>query len=79
MPIVINEDDHYDFDKADNNFVAATQARVSWGYFDFRRTGEAYAEGFQSVPVDWTINSKRKQQFFDLVSLITGSGKSSAP
>ncbi|MGE3808778.1 MAG: hypothetical protein AB7K24_29285, partial [Gemmataceae bacterium] len=34
MPIVFNEDDHFDFDKKKNNFQAALAARASWGYFD---------------------------------------------
>ena len=67
MPIVFNEDDHYDFDQADNNFIAATQSRASWGFFDFRRPGESFPNGFQSVPVDWAISSPRKQAFFELV------------
>lgn len=70
MPVVINEDDHYAFDQPDNNFIAATQAHVSWGFFDFRREGETFANGFQSVPVDWTISTARKRSFFDLAKEI---------
>lgn len=70
MPIVFNEDDHYDFDKEQNNFAAATKAYASWGYFDFRRDGEDFDEGFQSVPVNWQISSERKQSFFDKVEEI---------
>lgn len=40
-PIVFNEDDHYDFEEADNNILAAVKAYASWGYFDFRRDGES--------------------------------------
>ena len=72
MPIVINEDDHYAFDQSDHNYLAATESRASWGFFDFRREGEAFAEGFQSVPVDWTISSPRKRAFFDLTKEIFG-------
>ena len=71
-PIVNNEDDHYDFDQPMNNFIAATSAYASWGYFDYRRKGEAFEEGFQSIPVDWGINSERKKGFFQLVKQITG-------
>ena len=79
MPILFNEDDHYDFDKPFNNMVAAVQAYASWGYFDFRgRKGqrgfeidEPFEEGFQSVPVDWGINSERKKGFFNLLKEIT--------
>jgi len=73
MPIVFNEDDHYDFEKENNNMVAAVKAYASWGYFDFRRDGEPYEEGFQSVPADWKISSQRKKDFFEKVKEITGN------
>jgi len=73
MPVVINEDDHYDFDKEVSNFAVALKNYVSWGYFDFRFPGETdYVEGYQSVPVDWGINSDRKKAFFNKVAEITG-------
>jgi hypothetical protein len=82
MPIVFNEDDHYDFDKPENNMINAIKAGASWGYFDFRNRGETlkagdstFHEGYQSVPVDWGINSQRKKDFFQLLSQITGSDK----
>jgi len=34
--------------------------------------GEAFEDGYQSVPVDWGINSERKKQFFSLLKEITG-------
>lgn len=72
MPIVFNEDDHFDFDKPENNFVAAVRARASWGYFDYRMKDEGYIDGYQSVPVDWGINSPRKKAFFAKLKEITG-------
>lgn len=72
-PILFNEDDHFDFEKPENNFVAALNERASWGYFDFRMKGEGVADGYQSVPVDWGINSARKRGFFRLLAEITGS------
>lgn len=73
IPIVNNEDDHFDFEKDINNFIVSIKNYVSWGYFDFRFPGETdYKEGFQSVPVDWGINSKRKKAFFEKVKEITG-------
>lgn len=36
-PVVYNEDDHFKFDEEVNNFVKATEAYASWGYFDFRK------------------------------------------
>jgi hypothetical protein len=71
-PIVFNEDDHYDFDKPWNNFVAATSEHASWGFFDFRRKGEALEEGYQSVPVVWGVSSVRKRGFFSLLREMTG-------
>jgi hypothetical protein len=71
-PIVNNEDDHFDFDKPLNNFVAATSVYVSWGYFDYRMKDEGFAEGYQSMPADWGINSERKKGFFNLVKEMTG-------
>jgi len=73
MPIVFNEDDHYNFDQPTNNFVAATRAYASWGYYDRRRSGEPFEAGFQSIPVDWGITHARKRGFFDLLAEITGS------
>ena len=72
-PIPFNEDDHFNFDKPENNFVAAVSEHASWGYFDFRMGGEGFDEGYQSVPVNWGISSARKKGFFDLVAEITGT------
>jgi hypothetical protein len=70
-PILFNEDDHYDFDKEENNFVSAVKGYASWGFFDFRRKDESFENGYQSVPVDWGINSERKKEFFNFVREIT--------
>ena len=72
MPIVFNEDDHFDFDKPENNFAAAVRAGASWGFFDYRMKDEGFADGYQSVPVDWGINSPRKKAFFAKLREITG-------
>jgi len=71
-PILFNEDDHFEFDKEWNNFTAAIKGYASWGYFDFRMNGESFENGYQSVPVDWGINSERKRGFFNLLKDITG-------
>jgi len=71
-PILFNEDDHYDFDRPWNNFVAAISEHASWGFFDFRRQGEGVDEGYQSVPVVWGISSARKRGFFGLLREMTG-------
>jgi hypothetical protein len=65
MPIVFNEDDHFEFDQPENNFVAALKAHASWGFFDFRMEGEGFNDGYQSVPVNWSISSERKRGFFN--------------
>ncbi len=75
MPILFNEDDHFDFDKPQNNFVAAVAEYASWGYFDYRMKGENFDDGFQSVPVNWQISSPRKRDFFNKVAEITGTEK----
>ncbi len=79
MPIVINEDDNFDFNDAsgkNNNsshFTIAIQNYISWGYFDYRKKGVTdLAEGYQSLPVDWGINSANKKAFFEKVKEITG-------
>jgi hypothetical protein len=86
MPILFNEDDHFDFDQPTNNFLAAIGEYASWGYFDFRMKSEGFDEGYQSVPVNWGAMSQRKKGFFDLLSQITGasaeernSGQGKAP
>jgi hypothetical protein len=71
-PILFNEDDHFDFDKPTNNFIASVGEYASWGYFDFRMKGEGYDEGYQSVPVNWSISSERKRGFFRLLAEMTG-------
>ncbi len=72
MPIVFNEDDHFDFDQPRNNFRSAVEDYASWGYFDYRLAGEGFDEGYQSVPVNWGLSSARKRGFFHTLSEITG-------
>ncbi|MGB5943966.1 MAG: hypothetical protein WBG71_13870 [Leeuwenhoekiella sp.] len=76
MPIVNNEDDNYNYGDAQNDLVNSVKQYVSWGFFDFRREGETdITEGYQSVPVDWGVNSERKKEFFNKLSEITGVSK----
>ena len=72
MPILFNEDDHFDLDAPTNNFRAAIGEYASWGYFDYRRKGEGFDAGYQSVPVNWGALDARKRGFFRLLSDITG-------
>ena len=64
MPVLCNEDDHFDFDKPINNMIAAIGEYASWGYFD--------PEGYQSPPVNWGLDTDRKKGFFQAVRQITG-------
>lgn len=66
-PILFNEDDHFEFDKADYNLLAAIGEYASWGYFD------PYGDGFQSPPVTWGLHTERKRAFFTRVREITGT------
>ena len=70
MPILFNEDDHFDFDKPKNNFIAAVSEYSSWGFFE---PGESnYIDGYQCPPVNWGINTERKKAFFAKLKEITG-------
>ena len=73
QPLLINEDDHFDFDKPDNNMLAALEQYSGWGFFDYRQIRERFEDGYQSLPVDWGINSSRKRGFFGLLADVTGS------
>ena len=79
QPILFNEDDHYDFDKPENNFVAALSEHASWGFFDYRMKNEGFDDGYQSVPANWRISSPRKKAFFRLLSEITGQTPAQRP
>jgi hypothetical protein len=72
VPILFNEDDHFAFDQPKNNLLAALAEYASWGYFDYRMKGEGFDDGFQSVPVNWSISSPRKRAFFGKIQDITG-------
>jgi len=73
QPILFNEDDHFGFEKPDNNMIAAVSRHASWGLFDYRMKGEAFDEGYQSVPANWGISSERKRGFFGLLAKMTGA------
>ncbi len=73
QPVTFNEDDHYGFEAADNNMLAAADSGAGWGFFDYRRIRERFEDGFQSLPVDWSIGSARKRAFFGLLKEVTGA------
>ncbi|MDQ3702950.1 MAG: hypothetical protein M3442_18815 [Chloroflexota bacterium] len=78
MPILFNEDDHFDFEHPMNNCTAAVESYASWGYFDGGASSGGgvargdYDAGYQLVPVNWGINTPVKQGFFRLLREITG-------
>jgi hypothetical protein len=71
QPIIFNEDDHFDFDQPQNNFLVALEGYASWGYFDYRIGSEGFENGYQSMPTNWGISSPRKRGFFNLLKKIT--------
>jgi len=71
MPILFNEDDHFDFDKPVNHMLKAIGAYASWGYFD--PGASDYRDGYQCPPVNWGINTERKRAFFNLLKEVTGA------
>ncbi len=78
MPILFNEDDHFDFDKPSHNMAEAIGEYASWGYFDpgYMEDGKRvrnYVDGYQSPPVNWGLASARKRAFFAKVAEVTGS------
>lgn len=72
IPVLVNEDDHFDFEAPDGRLASAVAEHVSWGWFDWRRQGESHDEGYQSVPVNWGLSSARKRAFHAKVAEITG-------
>jgi hypothetical protein len=70
MPVLFNEDDHFDFDKPMNNMVAALSEYAGWGYFD--PGAPDYNDGYQCPPVNWGIAHPRKRAFFELLKQVTG-------
>ena len=71
MPILFNEDDHFDFDRTANNMLAAIGEYAGWGYFD--PGSPNYRDGYQCPPVNWGINTDRKRAFFAFLKQVTGA------
>jgi hypothetical protein len=71
MPVLINEDDHFRFSEPENHMMTALSEYVSWGYFDPGKND--YINGFQCPPVNWSINTDLKKQFFSTVKEVTGT------
>ena len=71
MPVLINEDDHFRFNEAENHMHTALTQYVSWGYFD--PGANNYKDGYQCPPVNWGLASDRKKAFFNLLKEVTGA------
>jgi hypothetical protein len=78
IPVVINEDDHNDFNSPTGRLASCVAAHVSWGWFDWRRKGEGFDEGYQSVPVNWGVSSQRKRKFYNQIAEIAGVNSKTA-
>lgn len=64
-PIVFSEDSASLAD-----FAAAVASGASWGYYDKGRGN--YRDGFQAVPIRWSINTAPKRAFFHRVRAYAG-------
>jgi hypothetical protein len=71
-PIVFNEDS-----TSLAKFDTAVARRASWGYYD--QGSNNYVDGYQSPPVNWTINTSRKRSFFDHVARFTQTNAPTEP
>jgi hypothetical protein len=65
-PIVFNEDS-----VRIENLRAAWESGASWGYYD-QGGRTKYADGFQSPPTNWSINTPEKEAFFSTVAELVG-------
>lgn len=70
MPVLVNEDPNFSFTEPNNHLLASVNDYVSWGYYEQGQNN--YQDGFQSPPVNWTVNTENKKQFFELVKKVTG-------
>ncbi len=68
MPVVINEDS-----VSVTNLFAGVEVYAPWGYYDQGQNN--YHDGYQSVPVNWGINTPNKRAFFDAVAEVTGKNE----
>jgi len=75
FPVLVNEDDHNDFGEPEGRLASSIAEHVSWGWFDYRRKGEALEEGYQSPPVNWKLSSERKRAFHRKIAEITGAAQ----
>jgi hypothetical protein len=69
MPVLVNEDDNFDFYDPPNNMLVALANDASWGYFD--PGANNYRDGYQCPPVRRGVNTERKEAFFSYLAEIT--------
>ncbi|PYK62522.1 MAG: hypothetical protein DME21_06060 [Verrucomicrobia bacterium] len=62
--------------QSDKRLRVRYKASVRSADSDYRKNGEGWDAGYQSVPVNWGISSARKRGFFELLSGITGANLS---
>ena len=80
-PLVNNEDDipwrnpDQGWGERGNNFAESIRSYTGWGFFDFRLPEENhdYNLGYQGIPVNWQLSSKRKLDFFTMLAIVTNS------
>jgi len=70
VPVMINEDPNFHFTEPANHLLTSVDEYTSWGYYEQGQNN--YQDGFQSPPVNWSINTDNKRQFFELVKKVTG-------
>ena len=51
--------------------TAAVSEYCGWGYFDPGKNN--YVDGYQSPPVNWTLNTPTKKAFFEKLREVTGN------
>ena len=75
--IPFNEDDHFHCEKPAKNMLAGVRSYASCDYYDAGPGSGGYSgisdyiEGYQNVPVNWSINTPVKRGFFTKLCEIT--------
>jgi len=67
----------FNFDQARQKiiFTSASCVLRLWRYFDYRWRMKAFAEGYQSVPVDWELQLWSEERIFGLMKGLRGIEK----
>ena len=70
MPILFNQDEHFDLERTASNFVAGLGVYRGRGCLDPGRNNSQ--EGYPSPPIRWDLNTERKRAFFARLKEIKG-------